>query len=356
MRSRNYRLISLLMVGLVAVALSGCRKEEKAPASDEEGKLSAEYEALLPVEDVPKGWKQSGETGVYVGEKLYDSIDGAADSFFQYAFREQYGSKYLSSEPEKSVHVEVYDMGTPDDAFGIFSSHDNIASEHVEIGLAATISEMNLDFCRGKYFVRLLVIGFAEDEAEKPLLAFAEAIAENIKPTGELPKLLRRLPKGYVKGSALFFHTKQTLDERRYIAEENVFNLNEKTNAVLAAYTVEEKKGEDRTFKLEKDILYLVEYPDEKAAQDAKMSRIKFFTELAKESQAEGKPPSEKLQFIGLPEAPMEIYQLYRGEAPEQRLTTNMRVFGNYIFGVWEITGADKAKRLAKTLAANLKR
>ncbi len=350
MRSQNTKFISFLIIGMVAALLFGCQNEKK------EEKEAGGYEALLPGKNVPAGWQQSGEVKVYVGKKLYDSIDGAADRFFQYAFREQYVANYFSNDPEKTITIEVYDMGTTDDAFGIFSCHDNIMSEHVSIGLAATISEMNLDFCQGKYFVRLLAMGFDEGEGKKPLRAFAEAIAGNIQPPAELPQLVRRLPEGYVKGSLLFFHTQPTLNERRYIAEENVFLLDKKTNGVLAAYTAEEKKVDDQTLRLEKDILYLVEYPDAKAAQDAKMSCIQFFTRLARESQAEGKPPGERLQFIGLPEEPIEIYQLYKGQGKEQHLTTNMRVFRNSIFGVWEITEADKAKSLVKALAANLPR
>lgn len=351
MRSRDHRLISFLMLGFVAAALFGCVKEEKAPAPEAEGKGSAGYEALLPSKDLPTGWRQSGEVKTYVGKKLYDSIDGAADRFFQYAFREQYVAGYSSNDSGKSINIEVYDMGTPEDAFGIFSCHDNVMSEHVGVGLAATISEINLDFCRGKHFARLLGMGFEEGEAKKPLRAFAEAIAGNIEPGGELPELVKRLPEGYVEGSLLFFHTAEILNERRYVAEENIFRLNEKTNGVLAAYTAEEKE----TFKLEKDILYIIEYPDEKAAQDAKMSWLKFADKLVTDSRAEGQPPSDKLQLIGLVE-PTEIHQLYKGEGGEQHLMTIMRVFRNTIFGVWEITDAEKAKSLAKTLAENLKR
>ncbi len=349
------RFISLLGTASLAAVLFGCQEKEKSPGEEAGGKVSAEYEALLPGKEVPKGWKRDGDVKSFVGQKLYDSIDGAADRFFQYAFREQYVARYSVGDPEKSVTVEVYDMGTPEDAFGIFSAHDNVMSEHTGIGLAATISEMNLDFCQGKYFVRLLAIGFGDGEAGKPLRAFAGTIEANIKPVAQLPELVKRLPKGYVQGSLLFFHTHPILNEKRYIAEENIFGLNEKTSGLLAAYTSQEKKAGGQTFKLEKDIIYLMEYPGEKAAQDAKMSCIKFWDKLVSDSRAEGQAPSEKLQLIGLAE-PTELYQLYKGEGSEKHLTTIMRVFRNAIFGVWEITDAGKAKSLANTLAANLRR
>lgn len=348
-------MVGFLMMAFIAAALFGCRKEEKAAGPEARENGAAEYGAPLPVRDVPRGWEQSGDVKVYVGKNLYDSIDGAADRFFQYSFRKQYVVGYSSSEPGKSISIEAYDMGTPDDAFGIFSCHDNIMSEHVEVGLAATISEMNLDFCQGTYFVRLLAIGFGEGEAEKPLRAFAEAIAGNIEPSPGFPELVGRLPEGTVEGSVLFFHTWETLNERRYIADDNVLNLDASTRGVVAAYTSEERGGEDETFKLEKDMLYLLEYPDDQAAQSAKMSYIRLFSERVNASRAEGKGPSEKLQFIDLTE-PMEIYQLYQGEGEEQHLVTIMRVYRNAIFGIWEVTDAKKATDLAKSLLGNLKR
>jgi len=335
----------------------GCREREEEPAAPEtEEETRAAYKAVLPIANLPAGWKLSESVKVYPGKKLYDSIDGAADRFFQYDFREQYVATYASENSEGKIQVEVYDMGTPDDAFGIFSCHDNILSRHTKVGLAAVMSEVNLDLCQGKYFTRLQAFDFEEGEAETPLLAFAEAIAENIKPGADFPDLVKRLPKEYVEGTVLYFHTHPTLNERRYIAEENVLNLNENTNGVLAAYTSEERKTEDMTLKFEKDVLYLIEYRDKDEARSARTDYVKHLRNLADNSRAEGQPESEKMFFTGILQEPMEIFQLYRGRGREMHLVMNIRVLRNYIFGVWDITDAEKAKNMVKTLASNLRR
>jgi hypothetical protein len=344
----------------MCLVFASCRqKEEPSPSKEEvaerKEELRAAYEAVLPETNLPEGWKLVGRVNVYPGKKLYDSIDGAADRFFQYDFREQYVAMYSSSDPGQKIQVEVYDMGTPDGAFGIFSCHDNIMSQHTKIGLTAVISPINLDFCQGKYFLRLQAFGFGEGEAEKPLRSLAETIAANIKPPSELPQLVRRLPSGYLEGTVLYFHTHPTLSERRYIAEENVLNLAKDTDAVLAAYTAEEKKDGEMTLKLEKDIVYLIEYPDKAQAQAARTSYIMHLQKVVNDSRAEGTPPADMLQLIGLPQEPMEIYQLYKGEGEQRRLTSVMRVFGNYIFGAWDVTNEEKAKILVNDLAANLK-
>jgi hypothetical protein len=351
------RVIDLLLICFVGLHLSGCREKDKeSPTPEAKEKSLAAYEAVLPKANLPAGWKLTGSVKVYPGKKLYDSIDGAADRFFGYDFREQYVAMYASENLGGKIQVEVYDMGTPADAFGIFSCHDNIMSRHTKLGLAAVISEVNLDFCQGEYFTRLLAFDLKEGEAEKTLGALAEAIAENIKPASDFPDLVKRLPEGSVEGTILYFHTWPILNERRYLAEENVFDLSEKTNGVLAAYASEEHKTEDATFKFEKDVLYLIEYPDKEQAQAARTDYILHLQKLVKESRAEGQPPGENLKLIGLPQEPIELYQLYKGEEEQTRLTSIMRVFRNYIFGVWEVTGEEKAKTLLQTLAANLAR
>ena len=357
MRNRNWNtVIGLLLISLLGTIFFGCRKEEGVTTEKGNEGGDPPYDALMPEEAMPAGWALSGAVKTYAGKKLYDSIDGAADSFFQYAFREQYVATYTSKNPERAIEVDVYDMGTPEDAFGIFSSHDNIMSQHTNIGLAAILSDASLDFCQGNYFARLFARDFNQGEAEKPLQAFAKALAGNIKPPADFPDLVRRLPKGYVEGTVLFFHTLMTLNQRRYIAEENVLHLNRKTNGVLAAYTSEEKEAEGETFKLEKDVLFLVEYPDKEKANAARTSYISFLDKLVKDSMAEGQPESEALQLIGIPQEPIQMFQLYKGEEGHKHLAMNMRVFRNYIFGVWDITDADKAKTLVKSVVDNLRR
>ncbi|MDP2898995.1 MAG: hypothetical protein Q8Q12_20855 [bacterium] len=361
MRDKTLRRCTNFFIALLmCLVFASCRQKEepslrREEVAQEKPELRAAYEAVLPQTNLPEGWKLAGKVNLYPGKKLYDSIDGAADRFFQYDFREQYVVMYSLSNPDQKIQVEVYDVGTPDDAFGIFSCHDNIMSQHTKIGLTAVISPINLDFCQGRYFLRLQAFGFGDGEAEKPLRSLAETIAANIKPTSELPQLVRRLPSGYVEGTVLCFHTYPTLTERRYIAEENVLNLAKDTNAVLAAYTAEEKKDGEITLKLEKDVMYLIEYPDKAQAQAARTAYIMHLQKVVNDSRAEGTPPAEMLQLIGLPQEPMEIYQLYKGEGEQRRLISTMRVFRNYIFGVWDVTTEARTKILVNGLSANLK-
>ncbi|MEJ2628983.1 MAG: hypothetical protein P8078_10545, partial [bacterium] len=66
------------------------------------------------------GWQQVGEVKMYHSDNLWEYINGAADHFISYGFEElTYGD---ISKDELTVTVNVYDMGSVLNAFGIYTS------------------------------------------------------------------------------------------------------------------------------------------------------------------------------------------------------------------------------------------
>jgi hypothetical protein len=69
-----------------------------------------------------------------------------------------------------------------------------------------------------------------------------------------------RLPQeNLVPGSARFFHQKLSLDNLLWLGDENILDLSEQTDAVLAAYTYGDTQAQ----------LLVVEYPDATTAEAA---------------------------------------------------------------------------------------
>jgi len=69
-----------------------------------------------------------------------------------------------------------------------------------------------------------------------------------------------RLPQeNLVPGSARFFHQKLSLDNLIWLGDDNILNLSEQTNAVLAVYTYGDTEAQ----------LLVVEYPDAAMAEAA---------------------------------------------------------------------------------------
>jgi len=67
-----------------------------------------------------KGWELSENIDTYSPETLYDAINGAADSYLRYDFRELKVGEYSLDDGTYLV-VEIYQHGSPINAFGIYS-------------------------------------------------------------------------------------------------------------------------------------------------------------------------------------------------------------------------------------------
>jgi hypothetical protein len=88
--------------------------------------------------------------------------------------------------------VDVFDMGGPLQAFGIYSAERSPEYHFIDIGTEGYSSESTLNFLRGRYYVRLSAFG---DGASPALDSFARAISRSIGGDRSLPALLDMLPR-----------------------------------------------------------------------------------------------------------------------------------------------------------------
>ena len=71
----------------------------------------------------PKGWKIFDEIKQFTPENVYEQINGRASFFQAYDMISLiYVSFVKSDEDAKFINLSIYDMGTPTNAFGVFSS------------------------------------------------------------------------------------------------------------------------------------------------------------------------------------------------------------------------------------------
>jgi len=230
------------------IALGGCGAPEgRAPAPQD----------LLPASGAVAGWEWSGEVEVYVPDDLFDYMDGQAELFFVYRFERLAVQEYQRGE-EGPIIVEVYQVASPADAYGLFSFY--ATGEPMDLGAGGAVEPGRLvSFWQGRFYARVFAYGEAEQES---LSALARQVAAGMPEPGEgaLPELVTRLPQeNMVPRSAKFFHQKLSLDNLIWLGDENVLNLSEQTNAVLAVYTYDDTQAQ----------LLVVEYPDAATAEAA---------------------------------------------------------------------------------------
>jgi hypothetical protein len=240
------------VVVVVMMVLAGCGG---APA----GQGSAP-EDLLPASDAVTGWERSGEMKVYVPDDLFDYMDGQAELFFVYHFEKLATQEYQRGD-EGPLIVEVYQVASPADAYGLFSFY--ATGEPMDLGAGGMVEPGRLiSFWQGRFYARVFAYGEAEQES---LSALARQVAAGMPEGGALPELVARLPQeNLVPGSARFFHQKLSLDNLLWLGEENTLDLSEQTDAVLAAYAYGDVKAQ----------LLVVEYPDAAEAQAAQAALV----------------------------------------------------------------------------------
>ncbi|MCX8160078.1 MAG: hypothetical protein N3G18_03990 [Candidatus Saccharicenans sp.] len=166
-----------------------------APAPD------SNLKALLPR---PDGWKFQEEPQLYSPGTLYEYIDGAAEAYLSYDFKELIVAQYQKDGTETTLTLEIYDMGLPLNAFGIFSSERYPDSPDLNIGNAGYQEEEVLNFIAGSYYVKLICYN-GGGETPDFLKQFAREVEARVRDKGGLPEVFRLFPpENRVKNSEKF--------------------------------------------------------------------------------------------------------------------------------------------------------
>jgi len=180
-------------------------------------------------------WKWDGKESTYNSRTVFDYINGAAEVYLAYGFQ---GLKVRRFEKPGSppVNLEVYEMASPEDAYGVFSFE--YQDDPAGIGQGSEFGGGLLRFWKGKYFASVYAEGEGEG-VEAAILGIGRAAAQAIPLMGSEPKLIELLPGkelGLVDKSIRYLKSHVLLNQRFFISHQNLLNLNRKTEAVLAVY------------------------------------------------------------------------------------------------------------------------
>jgi len=139
-----------------------------------------------------EGWQKQGAVEVFLPETLFQHIDGAAENFLAYDFRQLAVQSYVNAK-KQSLSAEIYFQGTPESAFGIYGSEKPLAGEYFAIGAQGYAEEGVLNFICDACYVKLN--GFDLGPESKAILtSLAEKIARAIGGKNSLPEILAAFP------------------------------------------------------------------------------------------------------------------------------------------------------------------
>jgi len=207
---------------------------------------------VFPGADAFPDWTPAGEVQVFDRENLYDLVNGQAEAFFAYGF-EQVAVRHYESAKGTTLHVEVWQLATPADAYGLFTT--SIASMPVPLGNDGDADPgRRIAFWQDRYHVD---VHAHQQLPDADLQILAQAVSARLPSGGERPALVDRLPaEGLVARSAIFFHEEISIQSDLWLGGENLLGLGRETDGVLARYEVGGEVAQ----------LLLVQYPNADAA------------------------------------------------------------------------------------------
>jgi len=229
---------------------------------EEKGKMNPEIS--LPAEAA--GWKWDGKEMKYDSKSAFQYMNGASELYLAYDFQNLRVRRFEKSN-QPPITLELYDMASSENAYGVFSFERQ--DEAVGIGQGSEFGGGLLRFWKGKYFLSIYADGQGV-EVESAILTIGRITADLIQEMGPEPKLVDFIPGkdlGLADRSVRYLKSHVLLNQRFFIAHQNILNLSRRTEAVLAQYTREKQKVH----------LLLIRYPSVQEAKDAYQGFMKAY-------------------------------------------------------------------------------
>ena len=175
--------IITLFIVLVSLSLYAQPPAENAEA----------LSALLPTMKENSTWYQDGEPHYFDGDNLFEYINGSADMYLAYDFRELITITFLNDDYQ-SLTIDIYDMGNSLSAFGVYSNFWSPDDISAALGTDAIVSDYYIRFYHGQYVVDLNASD-SNKEIKNLMLGVAGEIENKIDANKAYPDVLQLLPE-----------------------------------------------------------------------------------------------------------------------------------------------------------------
>ena len=167
------------------------------------------------------GWTQPGEVLIYDADNLWEYINGAAELFVSYGVQSCRTADLTSGD--LTVTIDLYDMGTPLNAFGVYEREASGESVQIPGATAAVVSPpYQALLLKGSTYAKVNV--FEGELTMNGGMELLEALAGSLPGQSSMPPELELLPSnGKVAGTESY-------------QAEAFLGLTELTDCVFAEY------------------------------------------------------------------------------------------------------------------------
>lgn len=187
----------------------------------------------LPQDNFVDGWIKSGKERHFSKETLFNYINGGAELFLEFGFKNLSGQSYKKGDAE--INLEIYQMENTDAALGIYLKKCGKETPDKEINARNSFDRYQLTIVKGCRFIQINNFS-GREENKSPMLSLAAVILAQIT-DGKFSNLLNILPReNLVSGSELILRGPYALQPVYTFGKGDILQLKGKVFAVAGDY------------------------------------------------------------------------------------------------------------------------
>ena len=174
-----------------------------------------------------EGFKKTGDVEIYDSDNLFDYINGAADLYLSYEFEKLQLQRY--NDPNNgSLIVEIYELSTLSNTFGIYSAERPDEGKWLDIGQQGYFEKDILNFYQGRFYVKMMSMKL--EMSADIMMNIANKIEDVLPKIDDKMELIGLFPEeGKISNS------------ERYI-NKNFLGYESLSEAYTAKYSIDNKK------------------------------------------------------------------------------------------------------------------
>jgi hypothetical protein len=138
------------------------------------------------------GWVREGEISRFVGEALFEYIDGAAEMYHKYDFVELSAAEYRMEDD--AITADIYRFTDSDRAFGMYTTLRPETPDTITLGVEGFAFGANLVFVKGPHIANVYGYDDSEDMISAVRLV-ASTIEVSLRGTSEKPQMYDLFPE-----------------------------------------------------------------------------------------------------------------------------------------------------------------
>jgi len=201
--------------------------------------LNGNAEIIVPGDNFVTGWTTSGKALRFIKNDLFNYIDGGAELFHEFGFKELLVQSYRQMDNE--IVLEVYQMDHPESALGIYliKCGEETPIEGIEDRNSG--NKYQFTIVKGSYFIQINSFT-GEDKLIPVMIALAKQTLR-FMPQEKSVKIFNHLPKeNLIPGSQLIIRGPYGMQPIYTFGEGDILQLNGKIYAVVGDYKDEKNR------------------------------------------------------------------------------------------------------------------